>query len=506
MMGKSLSIAQKIWLSLSILVVGYFTSVGVGFVLGKNWEARLYLVSDEIFTASLQSRTAESAFQEQIKIYNDIVMIGNIGNFIESAQKKAEEAQTALGNIARLKELDEKQSNEVREILAELKQFTASAASVYAKAGTDSGYVFKTGEEAGGNLENDILRIGQQMNALKERLSALSRHFSDELKKELSDIGSATRRYRYANLLIFFGIVSIAGIVVWFVISRYIAHPLKRIIQSLSGCSAEVLSSAVGATHLSNALAERSFQQAASLQEVSASLEEMSSMTGLNAENADKTRKIVGNALVLIKKTDTFMADLMAGMTEITKASKETSKIVKIIDEIAFQTNLLALNAAVEAARAGEAGAGFAVVANEVRNLALRSAGAAKNTSEMIEGNIKIIETGEQIASDTIQTFKAVAEGAENIRRLIDEVATASDSQAQGISQVNKAISEMDQATQRNAGTAEQTASASHHLNDRAEQMKQMIDELTAMVQGSTREKNNGILPAKQYLTKGGRA
>jgi len=480
-----LSIAQKIWLSLGILVAGYFMSVGVGFFLGKSWEARLYLVSDEMFTASLQSRTAESAFNEQIKIYNDIVMIGNIGDFIESAQKKADETQAALGNIIRLKKLDEKQLGEIREILAELKQFTTSAASVYAKAGANSEFVFKTGGETGGSLEKDVLRIGQQMNALKERLSALSRHFSDELKKELSEIIISTRYYRYANLLVFFGIVSIAGIAVWLVISRYIARPLKRIIQNLSDCSDEVLYSAVGATHLSNELAERSFQQAASIEQVSASLEEMSSMTSSNAQNADLTRNIVRNALVLIKKTDKFMADLMASMTETTKASRETSKIIKTIDEIAFQTNLLALNAAVEAARAGEAGAGFAVVANEVRNLALRSAGAARNTSEMIEGNIRKIEVGEQIASDTIQTFKAVAEGAENIRKLIDEVATASDSQAQGIAQVNKAISEMDQATQRNAGTAEQTATASHHLNDRAEQMKRMIDDLKIMVGGN---------------------
>ncbi len=275
------------------------------------------------------------------------------------------------------------------------------------------------------------------------------------------------------------------GIAVCFMISRSITRPWKNIIVNLADCECDVLFTAVKTTEVSNSLAARSLEQAASLEQVSASLEEMSSITSQNASNADQTRNIVGNALMLIKKTDTFMMNLMNSMTDITKASKETSKIVRTIDEIAFQTNLLSLNAAVEAARAGEAGAGFAVVANEVRNLALRSAEAARNTSALIEGNIQKIEAGEQIAADTIQTFKSVAEGAENIRLLIDQVATASDNQARGIAQVNKAISEMDQATQRNAMTAESAATTSRQLNGRAEQMKSMIDDLTAMVGGA---------------------
>jgi methyl-accepting chemotaxis protein len=168
-------------------------------------------------------------------------------------------------------------------------------------------------------------------------------------------------------------------------------------------------------------------------------------------------------------------------MQEISQASEETSKIIKTIDEIAFQTNLLALNAAVEAARAGEAGAGFAVVADEVRNLAMRSAQAAKSTSELIEGTVKKVKGGSEIVSRTNTAFEEVARSTAKASELIGEIAVASREQAQGIGQVNSAVSEMDKVTQHTAATAEETASASEQLSAQAEQMKSMVSQIVAM-------------------------
>jgi len=311
------------------------------------------------------------------------------------------------------------------------------------------------------------------------------------LKHELSDVSSATRDYRWLNLMLFLILVAFTGVLAGFFISHSITRPLKEVIRSLSDCSADMLFTAVQGKDASSALAERSLQQAASLEEVSASLEEMSSMTRSNADNALKTRDIAENALNLIQDTDRFMTDLMTSMKDITAASKETSKIVKTIDEIAFQTNLLSLNAAVEAARAGNTGAGFAVVAGEVRNLALRSAEAARNTSALIEGNVKKIAEGEKIASGTIGVFKSVAQGSEDIRNLIAEMTSASDSQAEGIRQVNKAITEMDHVTQSNAESAEEAATFSRHLNERATQMKELVDRLNSMVGGENEKKES---------------
>jgi methyl-accepting chemotaxis protein len=172
-------------------------------------------------------------------------------------------------------------------------------------------------------------------------------------------------------------------------------------------------------------------------------------------------------------------------MEEISKASEETSKIIKTIDEIAFQTNLLALNAAVEAARAGEAGAGFAVVADEVRNLALRAAEAAKNTAGLIEGTVKKVKDGGDLVSKTNDAFTEVAKGATKVGELVGEIAAASNEQAQGIEEVNKAMVEMDKTVQQSAANAEESASASEEMSAQAEQMKGVVGELGAIVGGA---------------------
>src|SRR5512140_2827122 len=184
-------------------------------------------------------------------------------------------------------------------------------------------------------------------------------------------------------------------------------------------------------------------------------------MTKQNAENAAQANNLMAETKGAVTRANQSMGKLTESMGEITKASEETSKIIKTIDEIAFQTNLLALNAAVEAARAGEAGAGFAVVADEVRNLAMRAADAAKNTANLIEGTVKKIKEGSGIVDKTGAEFVQLSDSAAKMGGLISEMAAASNEQAQGIEQINKAVSEMDKVVQVNAANAEESASAS---------------------------------------------
>jgi methyl-accepting chemotaxis protein len=218
-------------------------------------------------------------------------------------------------------------------------------------------------------------------------------------------------------------------------------------------------------------------QQASTVEETSASIEEIASMTKRNADNAGQADNIMKDANKVVEQANDSMTELTTCMREISMASEETSKIIKTIDEIAFQTNLLALNAAVEAARAGdEVGAGFAVVAEEVRNLALRSAEAARNTQGMIENTVEKIAQGGELVGGTSEAFANVAKKSKKATELVAEISISSQEQAQGIEQVTKALAEMDETTQQNAAQAEElTSTMSTFKTDYTEGEKEII-------------------------------
>jgi Methyl-accepting chemotaxis protein (MCP) signalling domain len=304
--------------------------------------------------------------------------------------------------------------------------------------------------------------------------------------------------------------IVISGILVFLILSfflfRAIIKPLNLVIEGLSDSARQVSSGSTQIAGSSYQLSEGASQQAASIEETSSSLEEMSSMTKQNANNAQEADRLMKGANQVVGNANNTMVALTTSMEEISKASGETSKIIKTIDEIAFQTNLLALNAAVEAARAGEAGAGFAVVADEVRNLAMRAADAAKNTALLIEGTVKKVKDGSELVADTNDAFSEVAENATKAAEIVGEIASASNEQAEGIEQVNKAVVEMDKVVQQNAANAEESAAASEEMSTQAEQMKKMVADLVALVgkkdgqspgNGSSPEDSDGASQAK---------
>jgi methyl-accepting chemotaxis protein len=286
-----------------------------------------------------------------------------------------------------------------------------------------------------------------------------------------------------ALISILFLVLTVVAITLF---ARRITVPIKNAVDQMNEVANQVASASTQVASASQSLAEGASEQASALEETSSSLEEMSSMTKQNAGNAAQADGLMKQANQVVQRANTAMEGLTKSMSDISTASEETSKIIKTIDEIAFQTNLLALNAAVEAARAGEAGAGFAVVAEEVRNLAMRAADAAKNTSGLIESTVNKIKEGSDLVQKTNVAFAEVSENAAKVGDLVSEIAAASNEQSQGIDQINKAVAEMDKVTQQTAANAEESAAASEEMNAEAQQMNQITNVLVNIIGGSS--------------------
>ncbi len=225
----------------------------------------------------------------------------------------------------------------------------------------------------------------------------------------------------------------------------------------------------------STALSQGATEQASSIEELSASMEEIASQTEQNAGNAQKTNILVTNIQSDATSGNAQMVEMLRAMDEINTSSINISKIIKVIDDIAFQTNILALNAAVEAARAGNAGKGFAVVADEVRNLAAKSAQAAKETTELIEASIKKVNGGTNIARETAAALSKIVEGVLQAGQLVGEIAFASNEQAVALEQINQGLLQISQVVQTNAASAEECAAASEELLSQSDCLKESV-------------------------------
>src|SRR6266446_1740457 len=251
---------------------------------------------------------------------------------------------------------------------------------------------------------------------------------------------------------------------------------LRQIVGEIRQASGNVSNAASEIVQGNTELSQRTQEQAAALEETASSMEEMYSTVKQNADNARQANQLAASARSQAEEGGEVARKAVAAMADISHSSKKIADITSVIDGIAFQTNLLALNAAVEAARAGEQGRGFAVVADEVRKLAQRSAEAAKEIKTLIGDSVEKVEGGTRLVDETGQALIEIVTAVKKVSDIVAEIAAASQEQSAGIEQVNKAVMQMDEMTQQNAALVEEAAAASESVDSQAQSLRQLME------------------------------
>ncbi len=312
---------------------------------------------------------------------------------------------------------------------------------------------------------------------------AISNTIGELAAEAAIEIGTKARNTMLLNIGLLIFAVAVFLFVLFFVRRRVIG-PINVVIHGLIEGSGQIASASAEISNASQALASGATQQASSLEETAASLQHIAETSASNSKSASEAASAMKDSEQTVSEGATAMKEMESSMASIKQSSGEISKIIKVIEEIAFQTNLLALNAAVEAARAGEHGKGFAVVAEEVRNLAQRSATAAKDTAALIENAVRQAGNGEGIVKKLADNFEKISTSTKKVGSGVTQIAAASTEQANGVQQVNQAVSQMDRVTQQNAATAEESAAAAEELNAQAETLYDHVNDLTHLITG----------------------
>ncbi|HUA20483.1 MAG TPA: methyl-accepting chemotaxis protein [Bryobacteraceae bacterium] len=342
-----------------------------------------------------------------------------------------------------------------------------------------------------GRSQQAEARYIQEAQPVQQELAqALAAEVDLNRKNSEVDAAAAQSTASQARWLIVVLLIAamVSGSALVYFIVRSLNATLTRAASDLSSGAEQVASAAGQVSSSSSSLAQGSSEQAASLEETSAAAEEINSMALKNAENSRVAADLVAQSQQKFGETNAALEQMVRAMSEINSSSEKISKIIKVIDEIAFQTNILALNAAVEAARAGEAGMGFAVVADEVRNLAQRCSQAAKDTTALIEESIAKSNDGRVKVDHVAAGIREITSQSAQVKTLVDEVNIGSQEQARGMEQVAKAVTQMEQVTQSAAANAEESAAAAEELNAQSETLLDVVDQLGALVGGDHAE------------------
>jgi methyl-accepting chemotaxis protein len=466
-MGSSFKLSIRIWISISILIFGYLCSLGASSYMSISIQRRLPDISEFAVSSTKLCQEIPRSFEQQNKIYGKGVITGD-PEVIAEARQQSVEVKKKLNQLKQLNGISPALKQRIDNITRRLDQYTEDSHKTLTAS-------------SGQEMVEQANRLANEKKMLSTELNEISSAVRQNLSENVSDIIGHVRKSNSINMLVSLSIIAVALIFVYWVIRRSIVGILYKITEKLYESSQNVAAISSEISSGSQQLSEGANEQAESVAQVSGALGEIGAMTRQNAEDTGHARKSQDEADAVVQQLGTYMDKLAQAMSSIKFRGEEIGKIIKTIDEISFQTNLLALNAAVEAARAGEAGAGFAVVAGEVRNLAARSANAAKDTQGLIGKTVEEIQMGSRLLEDTKDAFSNTIAQNQKVGQVIDRIAESSQEQVRHIDEINKTMSEIDQVVHRNVANAERFASVFMNLNGQSERMSFFIRQLKGL-------------------------
>jgi len=469
-----LNITARIWLSIGVFVLGYVLSTILGQVQGLSTESILRTTSEALFPAAQRSQDNEAAFQRMVKAFGDAVLVQDASG-LDRAGEEGRHVSDGLNAIAAIRGLPAGRAEEARKLASSIDQYVGDARNTYAA-------LLANPANMNAETQDRMRALAARSDELKASLEVQKKGFSQNLQEQLTSVQSRSAAQRWLGLALFAGTLLVAAVIVNLTIRRSITGPVLRVIEGVRHAADEAAAASGRVSGSGEKLAQDAQEQAASIEETSASLEEISATTRQNATRAGEADRLMGKATGTVEKATQAMNDLRTSMDVISKSSHQVAAVLKSIDEIAFHTNILALNAAVEAARAGEAGAGFSVVADEVRSLAHRAAEAARSSGEIIEKTVADVEKGVQLVALAHGAFNEVHSTIADTSKAVGQIAVSSEEQARGVGSIGQAIARMESVTQNNAANAHETAEAAAAMAVQAQTTREHLGELGILV------------------------
>ncbi len=470
-------IRTKLLLSIGALATGYLLFCVMVQVNSSLTDSHLAKLSKSIYPAALAVGRAEADFQKLLKDYQDAALLQDKVAFAQGeSDSKAtlDELTRVQENMAQSPELQQ----QVTGVLNKFRELERVARPIYAALVTSPDSMTEDMQTSLAGVARSNKELAKAFVDLRESIG------TQAFDAELAAVSRSNEHQRYsAYALLIIAVCFGAGAVT--VLEKQVSSPLRDLAHQLADEATHVAASASQVSGSAQSLAQGASEQAASLEETSASSDEISSMARRSSDDCRSTAELVTNSQARFTETNLSLRDLVGAMQEIDASSAKVSKIIKVIDEIAFQTNILALNAAVEAARAGESGMGFAVVADEVRSLAQRCARAASESAEIIEDSIQRSQKGKAKLDLVALSIDGVTNESVKVKALVDQINSASTEQSRGISQIASSLSQMEKVTQAAAATAEESAAAAQELTSQSDVLNHIVLRLGELVGGS---------------------